>query len=204
MVHHLPRCFIIRVLIHVSQISVAASSIIFMLIVEGHNWHKKETDCYSYVSSVTKKVGIEVFDSVQMLDFIITTEQLSKPFENTVFVLIAINFLLPALSLYRLNISNFGNNVTPVCNPLRILHNLLRLLLIDVPFFVVRLHSWLFHENLTIFIMKNLFYIILTVRELYLDLFAYFKPDQKRDSKTKKEEVPLSNEQTQTDGKGVV
>lgn len=177
------------------------SSIVFMLLVEGHNWHKKSSECYSYVTAICKKTGIEVFDSVEMLDYLIMTDQLSRPVENAVFILAAVNFILPAISLYVLNISNFGKNVTPSCTPLRITHSVLRLILIDIPFFAVRLRTWIVHQEMSVFMMKNFFYILLAVRELYLDVFMYFKPTSSGKNICKAEEIPLSNEQTQTDNR---
>lgn len=170
-----------------------------MLLVEGHNWHRKSSESYSYVTALCKKTSIEVFDSVEMLDFLITMDLLSNSIENVVFILAAINFVLPTVSLYGLNISNFGNDTVPASLPLRILHNILRLVLIDVPFFTVRLSIWIQHREMTIFMMKNLFYILMALRELYLDLFMYFKPLKSVKPKSVTEEIPLSNEQTQTD-----
>lgn len=190
------------------QVSVALSSIVFMLLVEGHNWHKKSSECYSYVTAVCKKTGIEIFDSVEMLQFVITTDHLWKPIENAVFVLATVNFVLPALSLYALSISDFGRNVTRRCLPLRIIHSVARLLLIDIPFFAVRLHVLIVNKQISAFMMKNLFYILLAVRELYLDVFMYCKPavdkSSRKSSPPKHEEIPLSNEQTQTDADGNV
>lgn len=54
-----------------------------------------------------------------------------------------------------------------------VVYNLLRLTLIDIPFLAVRLYLWMFyHQNASLFLMKNVFNIILVLRALYPDLVA--------------------------------
>lgn len=176
---------------HLFQVCVALASIVFMLLVEGHNWHKKSSGGYSYITAVCKKTGIEIFDSVEMFDMLITENNISSSWERVTFGLASINFILPIISLYELSITNFGKDKSKSNLPLRIFHNVLRLSLIDIPFLIVRLHAWLSNKSMTMFMMKNLFNIIMSLRDLYLDLFLYFKPD-KFDKLTKAEEIPLS------------
>lgn len=181
------------------QITIAASSILFMLLVEGHNWNKKSSDCYSYVTTICKKVCIEVFDSVEMMDYLILSERLPNAVEHVIFMLVSLNFLLPGLSLYQLSASNFGKKITVKCILLKVLQSMIRLFLIDFPFFFVRLYLFAFYHSFTIFMMKNLFYILLEIRELYIEVLFHLKAARRR--KLRAEEIALNSEQTQTDGK---
>lgn len=147
-----------------------------MLLVEGHNWRKKSTESYAFMTGVCKKNGIEIFDSVEILELFFNPDKLTREIKLLVFFLAAFNFILPTLSLYRLSLSEFGTKRTSSCLPLKILQNVLRFISIDVPFFVIRLHIWIVHRDLSMFMMKNFFNIVMSLRELYLDVCAYFKP----------------------------
>lgn len=171
-----------------------------MFLVEGHNWHKKTSEGYSFMNDMCKKIGIEIFDSVEMFDLLITQDRMSRTMENVIFSLSSANYVLPTLSLYELCQSDFGKKNTRTCRTVRIIHNLLRLSLIDIPFFIVRILSWVNHKDMTIFMVKNLFHIIMAVHELYLDIFMYFRPLPKSKKTSTTEEIPLENEQNQTDG----
>ena len=95
-------------------------------------------------------------------------------------------------SLYRLSISEFGVKRTPSCFPLKVLHNVLRFIFVDVPFFAIRLHMWLSAGDLSVFMMKNFFNILMALRELYLDVCIYFKSNRDSDSDAS-EEGPNEN-----------
>lgn len=154
------------------QIAIALSGIIFLLLVEGHNWAERGSPRYSYVTGVCGKTGIEILDTVSLLGILLTASTqsfLTTSLENTVIILSAFNFFLPVLALYKLSLCDFAAH--PFSLPIGILHNLLHLCLVDVPFLCVRVYLWLFHkQHASIFIMKNLFSIILVLRGMYPDL----------------------------------
>lgn len=50
----------------------------------------------------------------------------------------------------------------------------LHMLLIDVPYLVVRLYLWLvYHENASMFLMKNALSIVLSLRGMFPDLIEF-------------------------------
>lgn len=163
-----------------------------MLLVEGHNWGKKSSESYLITTGVCKKNGIEVYDSVEMFELLLAPDKLSSTVKFVLFFLAAFNFMLPTLSLYRLSLSEFGAKRTPLCLPLKILHNALRFTFIDIPFFGIRLHTWIVHRDLSLFMMKNFFNILMALRELYVDLCLYFKSNTpSNDEIANHENIPL-------------
>lgn len=155
------------------QIAIAMSGIIFLLLVEGHNWAERGSPRYSYVTSVCGKTGIEILDTVSLLSILLmasTQSFLTTTLENAVIILAAFNFFLPVLALYKLSLCDFAAH--PFSLPIGVLHNFLHLCLVDVPFLCVRVYLWVYYkQHASIFIMKNVFSIILVLRGMYPDLY---------------------------------
>ncbi|KAJ1530871.1 hypothetical protein ONE63_005714 [Megalurothrips usitatus] len=154
------------------QIAIAMSGIIFLLLVEGHNWAERGSPRYIYVTGVCGKTGIEILDTVSLLSILLlasTQSFLTTTLENAVIILSAFNFFLPVLALYKLSLCDFAAH--PFSLPIAVLHNLLHLCLVDVPFLCVRVYLWVYYkQHASIFIMKNVFSIILVLRGMYPDL----------------------------------
>lgn len=94
---------------------------------------------------------------------------LSSSFETLIVVLSGVNFLLPVLVLYKLSLGDRSCDRWPVS--ISLIHTILHICCIDVPFLGVRLYLWVqYHHNSSIFIMKNVFGIISSLRATYPDV----------------------------------
>lgn len=155
------------------QVALCSSSFLFLLLVEGHNWRKRGTPRYSYITSVCAKTGIEIFDSVSMLAILMeSTSDLSPTVKDLILALSSLNFLLPTIKLYQLSYNDFSKNNYSF--PITVIYMSLHMLLIDVPFLVVRLYLWLvYHENASMFLMKNALSIVLGLRGMFPDLLEF-------------------------------
>ena len=153
------------------QVTIATSGIIFLLLVEGHNWAPRDSPRYTYVTSLCAKTGIEILDTVSLLALLLVNETqmvLTFTLENTVLILCSFNFILPTLAVYKLSLSDLVSERLSL--PLKIVYNLLHLCLIDVPYLAVRLYLWFYYgHNASIFLMKNVFSIVYVLRGIYPD-----------------------------------
>lgn len=158
------------------QVTVTLSGIIFLLLVEGHNWAPRGSPRYVFVTLVCGKTAIEILDTVSLLSLLhtqpirhlVTLETAVKGLELPILVLCCFNFVLPALALYKLSLSDVSNEVLIL--PLSLLYNLLHMLLIDFPYLGVRLYLWVnFDHSTSVLIMKNVLGIILALRGLIPD-----------------------------------
>jgi len=154
------------------QIAIAMSGIIFLLLVEGHNWAERGSPRYMYVTGVCGKTGIEILDTVSLLGILLVADSgkfLTSSLENTIISLAAFNFFLPVIALYKLSLCDFAAH--PLSLPVAVLHNVLHLCFVDVPFLCVRVYLWLaYKQHASLFIMKNVFSIILVCRGIYPDV----------------------------------
>lgn len=173
------------------KVTIAFASLVFLLLVEGHNWAKRGTARYSYVTTICAKNGIEIFDSVAFLSILLEGTKMPSRFEDIILVVSTFTFFLPAISLYKLSLSNFASETVSL--RITVLQNLLRLTLIDIPFLAVRLYLWIYYrQNASVFIMKNVFNIILVLRGLYPDLSVLYRKKVAVANETKSlEEISL-------------
>ena len=153
------------------QVTIATSGIIFLLLVEGHNWAPRDSPRYTYVTSLCAKTGIEILDTVNLLALLLVNETamvLTFTLENVVLVLCSFNFILPTLAVYKLSLSDLISERMSL--PLKIVYNLLHLCLIDIPYLAVRMYLWTaYAHNASIFLMKNVFGIVFVLRGIYPD-----------------------------------
>lgn len=155
------------------KVTIACASFVFLLLVEGHNWTKRGTPRYSYVTSVCAKTGIEIFDSVAFLSILMEgPKNLSEPFKDVILILSAINFFLPSVKLYQLSFPDFS--IHKMSLPITIIYLFLHMSCIDIPFLTIRLYLWLaYRENASMFLMKNILSILLTLRCMYPELVEF-------------------------------
>ncbi|XP_018915573.2 uncharacterized protein [Bemisia tabaci] len=167
------------------KMTIAFTSITFMLFVEAHNWDFVSAERRAYVTTVCVKTGFEIFDSVDMLSLITDQQQEERkerashlpdsvliPYENLIFTLVALNFILPFLSLYKLSLPDKQNQSNlSLMIPVHVLYHLLHLFFVDLPFLSVRVYAWImFHTEISMFLMKNLLHIIISIRSIYPEL----------------------------------
>ncbi|KAL0271893.1 UNVERIFIED_CONTAM: hypothetical protein PYX00_005057 [Menopon gallinae] len=164
------------------RFGIALAGIVFFILVEGHNWAEPESPRYVYVNSICLKTGIEILDSVSFLTLLVTqlggepSIELTPAFCTTIIVISSINFLLPILMLYKLSLGSRNCLRFPVC--INVLHSLLHICLIDIPFLCVRLFLWIkFSHNASMFMMKNVFGIMNTIKSIHPDVKACCRSD---------------------------
>lgn len=160
------------------KVGIALSGVIFLILVEGHNWSEAGSARYDYVSSVCARVGIEILDSVSFLSIIIDEtksdflDTLTSTFISGIVTVAGVNFLLPILILYKLSLGEHCSDKFPI--PITVFHNFLHLFIVDLPYFAIRLLLWVRHNhNTSVFIMKNAFGILNALRSIYPDAKLY-------------------------------
>jgi hypothetical protein len=106
---------------------------------------------------------------------IVNSSHLILPFrfESFILGLTSLNLMLPAIALYKLTISGFGETY-PL--PLEILYKLLHLFLVNIPYLSVRIYLWQMYEysDTSIFLVKNVYSIFTLFRGIYPDLVKAF------------------------------
>uniref|UniRef100_A0A0A9Z017 Uncharacterized protein n=2 Tax=Lygus hesperus TaxID=30085 RepID=A0A0A9Z017_LYGHE len=190
------------------KVTMTLAAIVFLLLLEGHNWSKRGTPRYSYITSTCAKTGIELLDSVALLSILLDDHphDLTGGMKDLILGIAAFNFFLPALKLYQLSFPD--KTIDKRSLLVSVSYYILHLILIDIPFLSIRLYLWFaFGENASMFLMKNILNIILTLRSMYPDLCTiynvYFtnqgttnrRPSQKKPEEAFGEEISLADHQ---------
>ena len=225
------------------KVSVGLSALVFIIMLQAHHNHQDNTAHGGYVLGLCHNIAVEMFDSVRDVDalslasykpffqatllslLIVPDKDLNYlkiwNFNHVIIILSSINLILPTLTLYSMSMSDFGRRLTKV-SKLTVASQLLNLLVINLPFLVIRLYLWYdfspstivlttltlsfcfrakYNYELSLFVVKNLCYIFLLVHSLYPGMARLFTKWQK-----KRELVDFSNapkvliEEEETDG----
>ncbi|XP_074644553.1 uncharacterized protein LOC141901299 [Tubulanus polymorphus] len=118
-------------------------------------------------------VTFDILDSVEFMEVLFvqesnTTSKFSFNLECSIFAFPLIGFILPVLPLLILShtYQKFAINARL---GLRFVHLLIFILLINIPFFVLRVYLWgKMHSDLSAFVMKNVILIVFGLREVYM------------------------------------
>ncbi|XP_015920720.1 transmembrane protein 121B [Parasteatoda tepidariorum] len=158
------------------KIIIASSAVVFLLLVETHNNAEPHSDGQAYIHFLITSTVFEIFDSVTFLGILFPTQSkivLTYPLENAILILSCINFILPTMTLYKLSLSEFGNQ--PRSLGLKLLHKFLHLGLVNIPYFAIRVYLWnLYDHDVTLFLVKNILAVLVTVRTIYPDLTLWW------------------------------
>uniref|UniRef100_A0A1B6MAP9 Uncharacterized protein n=1 Tax=Graphocephala atropunctata TaxID=36148 RepID=A0A1B6MAP9_9HEMI len=156
---------------NVLKLTIALASLVFLSLVEGHNWSKRGSARYSFVTSACAKNGMEMFDAVAFLAMQMEGKVKESGYKDAILALSSFTFFIPALSLFKLSLLDFASE--KACLQVTVLQNVLRLTMVDLPFLAVRIFLWVYYrENASLFLMKNVFNIIIISRTLCPDLKA--------------------------------
>lgn len=160
------------------QVTIALAAVIFLLLAESHNWAKHRSARYHFVTSTCAHSGLAVLDTVSLLSVLVpsTSSRTTEPPEYLLDIILflgLINLMLPAMALYRLGLSEPSAEKTQaeLLLPFSVIHDLCHLVLVDIPFLLVRAYLWIGHgQHTSLFMMKNVLGIMVTLRSLHPDI----------------------------------
>ncbi|XP_059483066.1 uncharacterized protein LOC132201143 [Neocloeon triangulifer] len=170
------------------QVTIALGAVVFLLLAESHNWARHRSPRYQFVTSTCAHSGLAVLDTVSLLSVLLPQDanRATEPPELLMDLILALclfNLLLPAMALYRLGLSepSAAKAQQSLVLPFSVLHDITHFLLVDLPFLGIRSYLWIGHrQHTSLFMMKNVLGIMVTVRGLHPDLYALFKRRRRR------------------------
>ncbi|KAF2357738.1 CECR6/TMEM121 family [Trinorchestia longiramus] len=120
-----------------------------------------------FIANIAKNYVFEIFDSITFLSMLFIDETnmiFSFTFENTIIAFGCITLILPSVCLYNLSHSDYGR--VEACAIMSFIYTMLHLFLVNVPYMSVRIYLWAtMRQPVSIFLVKNIFQIILTIVE---------------------------------------
>lgn len=116
-----------------------------------------------------------------------------------IITLAALNLILPTVTLYKLTTSNFGEMYHV---KLELIYNTLHLILVNVPFFIVRIYLWNASDREdVIFAIKNLYGIVGYFRGLFSEIRILKGELKRKKQQEQRTRVPskVGNDRTKED-----
>lgn len=151
------------------KLSLSLSSPIFLLLLMTHNNAPITSPRRQYIEEITGNVPLDILDSVEILDVLFTQQsRILLPFslEHAILSVSCINLVLPVLPLLTLSRTHFG--FKKLADGLLMGHRLLHMIVVNVPYLVIRLIIWHGAEqSVSVLLTKNIIMIFLTLHDLY-------------------------------------
>ena len=160
------------------KVTISSTPLIFLLLVYGyHNGKLSESRKY-YIASLVGSVCLDLFDSIDLLEFLFTPEGkrvFPQQYSDASLAFSVINFFLPTLALIEIYVNGFTGRVTSFS--FKVVYVFCYVFLINVPNLIIRSVLWhTYNSDVSVLIMKNVMCIALGVTEI----FEYFGEDRPR------------------------
>ncbi len=156
---------------HTYKLTLGLAAVIFLLLVESHHYTVLNSPRQLYLTYLATNVTLDLLDSVYFLELLWNKEALKIIKENfaleiTILVFACLNFILPTFALMKLR---FRKYPTWCPLPYPVLYGFFYVLLVNVPYLVIRSFLWynIKEHDVSIFLIKNAIMIYLGLREVW-------------------------------------
>lgn len=151
---------------------------IFVLLVNTHHDAEPQSMRSTYIADLCKSTTFDIMDSVAFLTILLPEYDLPDAYRTrllrtTILVFACVNLFLPTLALMKLSLSDFCQAGHPF--RLELLYKTGRLLLIDLPYMSVRIHLWHVDRSVSLFLVKNMLYVLISLRYLIPEYVAVIR-----------------------------
>ena len=150
------------------KLTLSITPMLFVCLVHSHHKTRESFARKTYVQILVSSVTLDLFDSVEILEYLFDKEFISSSVEIAIIVFSCINFCLPVLALYELKTNKFRETGQVPAISFKLLYVLSFLCFVNIPFLVIRAYLWhTFKLDVSILIAKNILGIIFGFTEIY-------------------------------------
>ena len=160
------------------KLTLSITPMLFVCLIYSHHKTKESFARKMYVQMLVGSVTLDLFDSVEMLEYLFDKEKISTSVENAIIIFSCINLSLPVLALYELKNNDFHatGQVPPVS--FKLIYVMSFLCLVNVPFLVIRAYLWdVYKLDVSILITKNILGIYFGIAEIF-EYYGEARPKQ--------------------------
>jgi hypothetical protein len=140
---------------------------LFLFLLFAHHDSKPHTSRKFYLEKLAGAVTLDLFDSVEMLEYLFDKEVISISIEVSILIFACINMFLPVLALYELKHNKFHASGQVSSLSFKILYICSFVFLVNVPFLIIRVVLWHSYKlDISVLLAKNGLAIILGLLEI--------------------------------------
>ena len=150
------------------KMNLCLTPMLFLFLIYAHHDAKSLSRRKCYLEKITAAVTLDLFDSVEMLEYLFERGSLPTEVETAILVFSCTNIFLPTFALFELKYNKFHDSgeVSPIS--FRFIYIFSFMFFVNVPFFVLRMILWhKYHLDISVLLAKNALAITLGVLEIF-------------------------------------
>ena len=158
------------------KMNLCLTPMLFLFLIYAHHDAKSHSRRKYYLEKITAAVTLDLFDSVEMLEYLFDKEKISIELENAILAFSCMNIFLPTFALFELKFNKFHDNgvVSPIS--FKFIYICSFMFLVNVPFLVLRLILWHgYHLDVSVLLAKNVLAIMIGIIEIF-EFFGEQRP----------------------------
>jgi hypothetical protein len=150
------------------KLTLSITPMLFVCLVYSHHKSRESFARKTYVQILVSTVTLDLFDSIEILEYLFDKEFISSSIETSIILFACINFCLPVLALYELKNNEFRETGQIPAVSFKLLYVLSFLCFVNIPFLVIRVYLWhTFNLDVSILFAKNILGIYFGFTEIY-------------------------------------
>ena len=158
------------------KMTLCLTPMLFLFLIYAHHDAKSHSRRKYYLEKMTAAVTLDLFDSVEMLEYLFDKDKITLGLENAILAFSCMNIFLPTFALFELKFNKFHDSgeISPIS--FKFIYICSFMFFVNVPFLVLRLILW--HEynlDVSVLLAKNALAIVMGIIEI-MEFFGEQKP----------------------------
>lgn len=158
------------------KMNLCLTPMLFLFLIYAHHDAKSHSRRKYYLEKMTAAVTLDLFDSVEMLEYLFDKEKISIELENSILAFSCMNIFLPTFALFELKFNKFHDSGETSPISFKFIYICSFMFFVNVPFLVLRLILWHgYHLDISVLLAKNALAIVMGIIEM-IEFFGEQRP----------------------------
>ena len=158
------------------KMNLCLTPMLFLFLIYAHHDAKSHSRRKYYLEKMTAAVTLDLFDSVEMLEYLFDKDKITLGLENAILAFSCMNIFLPTFALFELKFNKFheSGEISPIS--FKFIYICSFMFFVNVPFLVLRLILWHgYNLDVSVLLAKNALAIVMGIIEI-MEFFGEQKP----------------------------
>ena len=158
------------------KMNLCLTPMLFLFLIYAHHDAKSHSRRKYYLEKMTAAVTLDLFDSVEMLEYLFDKNKITIGLENAILAFSCMNIFLPTFALFELKYNKFHDSgeISPIS--FKFIYICSFMFFVNVPFLVLRLILWHGHQlDVSVLLAKNALAIVMGIIEI-MEFFGEQRP----------------------------
>ena len=158
------------------KMNLCLTPMLFLFLIYAYHDAKSHSRRKYYLEKMTAAVTLDLFDSVEMLEYLFDKDKITIELENAILAFSCTNIFLPTFALFELKFNKFHDNgeISPIS--FKFIYICSFMFFVNVPFLVLRLILWHGHQlDVSVLLAKNALAIVMGIIEI-MEFFGEQRP----------------------------